>query len=262
MSQSLVRALGLLSQLAQRPATLDELASTSDVHKTTVMRLLHSLESEHFLVRNGAGEFQLGRKFFELSSQALEQRDIRAVARPHLAALNNATGHTVHLAQMEGAEVVYIDKLESRHPVRMYSRIGLTAALHSAAVAKVILADLPPARQEEIAAGLDYVKMTENTITSPRELLAELAQVREQGWAQDRSEHESFVHCVAAPIRDASGRVVAAASFSVPVVLLDHAGLLNLLPALTAGTQAASKDLGWVPERKNFNERQDRSTDR
>lgn len=251
MSQSLIRALGLMSQLAEQPATLDELAATSDVHKTTVMRLLHSLENEHFLVRNAAGQFQLGRKLFELSSRALELRDLRQIARPHLAKLNDATGHTVHLAELEGAEVVYIDKFESHHPVRMYSRIGLTAALHSAAVAKIILADMPRSRQEHIAAGLDYIKMTENTLTTPEELLNELSLVREQGWAQDRSEHESFVHCVAAPIRDASGSVVGAASISVPVVLLDYEGLLKLLPVLINGTQAISRDLGWVSNERN-----------
>ena len=251
MSQSLVRALGLMTRIAEHPATLDELASGSDVHKTTVMRLLHSLESEHFLVRNDAGQFQLGRRLFELSSRALEQRDLRQVARPHLARLNDLTGHTVHLAQLEGAEVVYIDKFESHHPVRMYSRIGLTAALHSAAVAKVILADMPRSRQEHIAAGLDYIKMTENTLTTPEELLAELALVHEQGWAHDKSEHESFVHCIAAPIRDASGRVVGAASFSVPVVLLGYEDLLKLLPVLIQGTQAISTDLGWVATERN-----------
>lgn len=247
MSQSLVRALGLLEQIAQRPATLDELASGAAVHKTTIMRLLHSLEGEQFVVRNHAGQFQLGRRFFELSSLALEQRDLRTIAHPHLADLNRETGHTVHLAEMEGSEIVYIDKFESKHPVRMYSRIGLTAAPHSAAVAKVILADLPAARRETIAAGIDYVRMTENTLGTPEQLLAELELVAAQGWAQDRSEHEAFVHCVAAPIRDASGAVVAAASFSVPVVLLDYPGLLDLLPTLRAGTDAISRDLGWRP---------------
>lgn len=251
MSQSLVRALDLLSQLEKRPATLDALASTSTVHKKTVMRLLHSLEAEHFLVRNNAGQFQLGRKLPELSSLALEQRDLRQVARPHLARLNEQAGHTVYLAELEGNEVVYIDKFESHHPARMYSRIGLTAALHSAAVAKVILADMPRSGQEKIAAGLDYVKMTENTLTPPTALLAELAAVREQGWAQDKSEHEAIVHCVAAPIRDASGRVAGATSFSVPVVLLNYEDLLKLLPTLISGTQAISKDLGWVPNERN-----------
>lgn len=251
MSQSLIRALHLLGELAKQPATLEQLAATQDVHKTTVMRLLHSMESEHFLVRNEAGQFQLGRKLFELSSMALEQRDIRQLARPHLARLNDVTGHTVHLAELEGSEVVYIDKFESHHPVRMYSRIGLTASLFSAGVAKVILADMPRSRQEQIATGLDYVRMTDTTLTSPQELLAELEQVREQGWAHDKSEHESFVHCIAAPIRDVSGRVVAAASFSVPVVLLSYEDLLKLLPLLIAGTQAISKELGWTSHERN-----------
>ncbi|MDJ0318237.1 IclR family transcriptional regulator [Arthrobacter antibioticus] len=251
MSQSLVRALDLLAQLAEQPATLDQLASASAVHKTTVMRLLHCLEAEHFLVRNAAGEFQLGRKLFELSSRALEQRKLREVARPHLTKLNDLTGHTVHLAELEGAEVVYTDKYESHHLVRMYSRIGLTAALHSAAVAKVILADMSRSRQEHITAGLDYAKMTENTLTSAEELLAELVLVHEQGWAHDKSEHEAFVHCIAAPIRDASGRVVGAASFSVPVVLLDYEDLLKLLPVLMNGTEAISRDLGWTINERN-----------
>src|SRR5439155_4559091 len=126
-----------------------------------------------------------------------EQRDIRAVAHPHLAELNNKTGHTLHLAAFEGNDVVYIDKFESHHPVRMYSRIGLTASLHSAAVAKVLLADMPRSRQEQIAEGLDYVKLTENTLTSPKALLDELELVRKQGWAHDKAEHEEFVHCIA-----------------------------------------------------------------
>ncbi|MCA4133460.1 IclR family transcriptional regulator [Arthrobacter sp. M4] len=246
MSQSLMRALDLLQELAVQPATLDELASKSSVHKTTVMRLLHAMEEKRFVVRDDKQRFRLGSKLFELSSLALEQRDIRAVAHPHLAALNAKVGHTLHLAAFEGNEVVYIDKFESRHPVRMYSRIGLTASLHSTAVAKVLLADMPRIRQEQIAEGINYVKLTENTLTSPKALLDELAIVKKQGWAHDNAEHEAFVHCVAAPIRDASGSAVAAASFSVPVVMLDYEGLLGLLPDLKACTEAISEDLGWT----------------
>ncbi|WP_336854600.1 IclR family transcriptional regulator [Sinomonas albida] len=247
MSQSLLRALDLLGELAAGPAGLDELASRAPVHKTTVMRLLHGLEEKGFVVRDGQQRYLLGPKLFELSSLALEQRDVRAVARPHLARLNELTGYTIHLAAFEGPDVTYIDKLESRQPVRMYSRIGLTAALHAAAVAKVLLADLPPSRREAIAASIDYVPLTERTIAGPEALLAELDRVAAQGWAIDDSEHEAFVHCIAAPIRDANGGVVAAASCSVPTVLLDREGLLGLLAPLLACTEAISRDLGWVP---------------
>lgn len=251
MSQSLSRALDLLAKLAERPATLDELTSRTDVHKTTVMRLLHAMEEKRFVVRTEEQRFRLGSKFFELSSLALEQREILSIARPHLAELNSMTGHTVHLAAFEGNDVVYIDKFESRHAVRMYSRIGLTAALHSAAVAKVLLADLPRTIQERIAAGIHYVPITENTLTTPAALLAEFEQVKKHGWAYDNAEHESFVHCIAAPIRDAGNRVIAAVSFSVPIVILDYEGLIKLLPDLKASAEAISKDLGWVSTERN-----------
>lgn len=254
MSQSLNRALELLNELAQQPATLDELASHSNVHKTTVMRLLHAMEEKRFIVRTSDQRFRLGSKLFELSSLALEQRDIRSIARPYLTDLNAKTGHTVHLAAFEGNDVVYIDKLESHHSVRMYSRIGLTAALHSAAVAKVLLADLPRTTQERIAAGIDYVKATENTITTSVTLLAELEQVNAEGWAHDNAEHESFVHCIATPIRDASGQVIAAVSFSVPIVMLSYDDLLKLLPELMATTESISTELGWVKTERTMNE--------
>ncbi|MBC7630342.1 IclR family transcriptional regulator [Aeromicrobium sp.] len=254
MSQSLGRALDLLSELSEHPSTLDELASRASVHKTTVMRLLRTMQEKGFVVRGDDQRFRLGSRLFALSSKALEQRPIRAVAHPHLARLNAETGHTVHLAAFEGDEVVYIDKFESHYPVRMYSRIGLTAALHSAAVAKVLLADMPLGQQESIVQDLDYVRRTPNTLMAPEAMLAELEQVKKQGWAHDNAEHESFVHCIAAPIRDADRRVVAAASITTPVVLLSYDELLKLLPQLISSTEAVSADLGWVKTERTTDE--------
>ncbi|WP_309080723.1 IclR family transcriptional regulator [Zhihengliuella sp.] len=251
MSETLKRALGLLEQISRQPATLDEIAAGAEAHKTTVMRQLHTLEECRFAVRDSRGRYRLGSKVFELSALAMEQRGIVSVARPHLEELNRATGQTVHLAAFEGPDVVYVDKLESHHAVRMYSRVGLTAALHATAVGKVLVADLPRERQEHIAASLNYHRYTENTVSSPEEYLAALAEVAERGYALDEREHEEFVHCVAAPIRDASGRVVAAASTSVPVVLLDFEGLLGLVPSLLSTTEAISADLGWNPQERN-----------
>ncbi|MFT4296729.1 MAG: IclR family transcriptional regulator [Micropruina sp.] len=248
MSQSVRRALDLLSRLAFGPASLDELSRDAPVHKTTVMRLLHTLEAKGFVVRDSQQHYTLGPKFFELSTLALEQRDIRAIARPHLLQLGVRTGHTVHLAAFEGPDVVYLDKIESRQPVRMYSRIGLTAALHAAAVGKVLLAGLPPQRRESVAAALAYRPLTPRTITDPARLLAELDAVAAQGWAVDLAEHEEFVHCAAVGVHDARGRMVAAVSCSVPSVLLDGGrDIHDLIPDITACAEAISADLGWIP---------------
>jgi DNA-binding IclR family transcriptional regulator len=151
------------------------------------------------------------------------------------------------LAAFEAGEVVYIDKLDALQGVRMYSRVGLRAPLHCTAVAKVLIAALPPAAAEQIAAGIDFAPMTERTITSVQAYLAELDRVRTAGYAEDHEEHEAFINCIAAPIRDGSGAVVAAASVSVPTISLPHDDVLALLPNLLDATAAASADLGWHP---------------
>ncbi|GAA2825366.1 IclR family transcriptional regulator [Kitasatospora paracochleata] len=247
MSQTVTRALRLLAELGEGERSLDQLAELIGVHKTTVLRLLQSLEEQRFVHRDADFRYHLGAGLFALSSLALEQRGIRRTAAPHLAELNAATGHTVHLAAYEGGEVVYIDKYDSRHPVRMYSRIGLRAGLHNTAVAKVLLADLPPAERRRVAEAVEYTVHTANTLTTPAALLTELATVAAQGWAQDHAEHEPFINCIAAPVRDATGRVVAAVSMSVPDMVLPYAQVLELLPRLLATARAASADAGHRP---------------
>ncbi|WP_037577782.1 IclR family transcriptional regulator [Phaeacidiphilus oryzae] len=249
MSQSLVRALTILVRLGDRPYSLDELAAELGVHKTTVLRLLRDLEEERFVYRDdrdGAHRFHLGSRTFELAGAALEQREVRAIAAPHLAALNRSTGQTVHLGVMEGEDVLYLDKCEAREaPIRMYSRIGLRMPLHCTAIAKVLVADLPPAERRRIAEGIEYRRFTARTLTDAKAYLAELAKVAEQGWAMDDAEHESFITCVAAPIRDAAGGVVAAVSISVPDVLLPREQVLALLPELRETARAVSADCGY-----------------
>jgi DNA-binding IclR family transcriptional regulator len=245
MSQSLDRALTLLSGLAEGAKTLDQLAEEIGVHKSTVLRLMRTLESHHLVRREGPRHYRLGSALFDLANRALEDRDVRRSAESALAALNERTGHTVHLATYEDGEVVYIDKYEGRHSVRMYSRVGKRAPLHCTAVGKVLVAALGPARRAEVAGSLEFTPLTANTITSAEDYLAELAAVAERGYAVDNAEHEDFIHCVAAPIRGDGGAVLAAVSVSVPKVLLDYDGLLALVPDLLAAAEEASVHSGW-----------------
>jgi DNA-binding IclR family transcriptional regulator len=250
VSQSLDKALVLLDELASGPRTLDQLAERVSVHKSTVLRLLRTLESHRFVQRSGVRYYRLGTSLFELAFRALDERDVRRSVEPALRALNAETGHTVHLASYEDGEVIYIDKYESRHNVRMYSRIGRRAPLHCTAVAKVLVGALPSDRREAVAESITYEKMTPNTISTPRAYLAELARVAERGYAVDNEEHEEHIHCVAAPIRDARGEVVAAMSLSVPQMVLDLDGLLRLVPTLLSAAATASVECGY-PERSS-----------
>lgn len=246
MSQSLDRALVLLDELSNGQRTLDQLAERLSVHKSTVLRLLRTLESHRFVQRDGVRYYRLGTSLFDLAFRALDERDVRRAVEPALRALNAETGHTVHLASYEDGEVIYIDKYESRHNVRMYSRIGRRAPLHCTAVAKVLVAAMPADQRAVLAQAITYEKMTPNTITTPRAYLAELTRVAEHGYAVDDEEHEKHIHCVAAPIRDARGEVVAAMSLSVPQMLLDLDGLLRLVPTLLAAAASASAECGFT----------------
>jgi DNA-binding IclR family transcriptional regulator len=246
MSQSLRRALRILIELGRGPANLDQLAEVTGVHKTTVLRLLRTLAEDGFVFRDGTHRYHLGSRLFELSARALDQREVRQIAAPHLAAFNRRHGRTTHLAVLEAGEVVYIDKLESHDQIRMYSRIGLRAPLHSTAVAKVLLADLPDDELAVVVAGIEFTPLAANTITDPSQFLAEIARVRAQGWAGDREENEPSINCLAAPVRGASGRVLAAVSVSVPEIVLPYQQLLELLPALLDVTTTISRDCGWV----------------
>lgn len=245
MSSSVERALHILVELASGPATISELGRALEVHRTTSLRLLRTLEEERFVRRTDDGRYRIGPRMTSLAQAALEGLDVRAAAATHLRDLGDTSGHTVHLAAPEGGSMVYLDKVESRHAVRMYSRIGAPAPMHATGVGKTVLADLPPVERDKLLGEPPYDRYTPNTRTTRDTLAADLAEVAERGWALDDFEHEEFIHCIAAPIRDASGAVSAAISVSAPGMIIDRPQLLALVPDLTRTAAAISGELGW-----------------
>ncbi|WP_432561046.1 IclR family transcriptional regulator [Kineococcus sp. SYSU DK003] len=248
MSRSLLRALNLLDLVAAGTCTLGDLAAATGTHKSTVLRQLRDLEEVGLVHHDTGHRYVLGPHLFRLAATALENFDVRAVAAPRLRELRDAVRQTVHLAVFDGRRATYVDKLEPRDaPVRMASRIGNTAALHCTAVGKVFLADLPPADRAELVGSLDLRAVTPRTLSTADALLEEVERVRERGWAQDHTENETFVNCVAAPVRGPDGRVLAAVSISVPDVLLPHEAVLDLVPTLLSATAGISRDCGYAP---------------
>ncbi|GAB2951415.1 IclR family transcriptional regulator [Streptomyces heilongjiangensis] len=240
MSQTVDRALSILPLLAEGPADLGRVADRLGVHKSTALRLLRTLHEHGLVYRQSDQRYRLGARLFALAQEAVENLDIREIAHPHLVRLNEQRGHTVHLAVYAENEVLHLDKVESRYPVRMYSRIGKPVALTVAAVAKVCLADLPEGERRALAEKLDYPRYTSRSTPDAAAFLRELAQVREQGWATDLGGHEESVNCVAAPVRGADGRVVAAMSVSAPNVVATADELLALLPLVRRTADAIS----------------------
>jgi DNA-binding IclR family transcriptional regulator len=245
VSQTVDRALRILIDLGTGPKSLDQIAELLGVHKSTALRLLQTLEQQGFTRHDEHHRHRLGPRLFALGQQALDDLDLRRTAGPHLAALNQLHGHTIHLAEYIDGAVVYVDKYESKHPVRMGSRVGATAPAHCTAVGKVLLAWLPEQRRRAAADRLDYTVHTPNTIIGASAFLAELDKVASQGFAEDRAEHEAYINCVSAPIRDAAGTVLAAVSITAPEPLLGYEGVLALLPDLLSAADAVSSEFGW-----------------
>ncbi len=248
MSQSLERALLLLDELGTGPRRLGDLATGLDIHKSTALRLLQVLERHGYVRREGESPvFSLGLRIVELSSLLLERLDARQVARPHLERLASVTGETVHLAVREGSHVVYLDKVESSHPVRMYSRVGLHAPVHCTGVGKVLLAFTDPA----IWPHMSLDRYTPQTITLWDDLVASAEEIVRQGWGRDEREHEESIRCIAAPVFDSSESVAAAISVSVPTSRMGVKELRSHVPHLLATASDISAHLGGARQRRH-----------
>jgi DNA-binding IclR family transcriptional regulator len=248
MAQSVDRAMRALMFVAPQPRTVNEVGEHLGVHPTTALRILHTLLAWRMLDRRPDGTYRLGAAVMELGHQALEALDIRDVAQPFMKEIHDATGETVHLAILENDHVVYVHKIESRHPVRMYSRIGIVAPLHCTGVAKAILAHLPAEERERLVAKADLTRYTERTLTTPEALLADLAAARKRGYALDDEEHEIGIRCVAAPILHADGVVAASISVSTAGTRVNRQTLLSYVEPLLRGTTGASRQLGYHPQ--------------
>jgi DNA-binding IclR family transcriptional regulator len=245
MSQTLDRALQILDFVGEKPRRIGEIADFLDVHHSTALRFLHTLRKHGFVQELPDHSYRLGSAMFRLGFKALEGIELRSVARPHMERLGATTGETVHLGSLEDGDVVYIDKVEADHRVRMVSRIGAIATIHCTGVSKGILAFLPEAERRSLIGAHELTSFTEHTLTSIDALEADLALSRERGYAVDNEENEPGIHCVSAPIFSGEGGVVAAMSVTAPVSRIDRETLLSFVPALREATNGTSHELGW-----------------
>ena len=245
MSQTLDRALHILDFVGERPRRISEIATLLEVHHSTALRLLHTLRKHGFVHELPDHHYRLGSAIFRLGFQALEGIEIRSVAKPFMEQLNALTGETVHLGTLEDGDVVYVEKVEASHRVRMHSRIGAVAPLHCTGVSKAILAFLPTDQRQRLLAGHDFKRFTDYTLTTVETFEADLTLSRERGYAVDAEEHEPGIHCAAAPVFTAEGDVAGAFSLSVPMSRIDRQTLLSFVPSLLDATRGASMQFGW-----------------
>jgi DNA-binding IclR family transcriptional regulator len=248
-AKNLAKGLAILNLAAAEDGglTLAEISRLADVPKPTAHRIINVLLDNGMLRTNSENRYLPGPQCLVLGNRFLDGLDLRREAQDVLRELTRATLETSHLGIKEGTRIVYIEKVDSPHPVRMYSRVGATNPVHSTALGNAILAYRDEADVEEvIAAGLE--RRTPNTLTDPERFRAKLAEVRRRGFALDNIENEEGIRCLAAPVFDHNGDVIAGISVSGPEHRLTLERLEDLAVHVRRSASVLSELLGYAAD--------------
>lgn len=244
------RSLALLRcfNYETRELTLKELAERTGLSKSTALRLLETLESGKFVERDTVtGRYRLGIVCVELGMVGLEHMGIRRIALPRLSLLRDETQETVSLTVMEGGQVMYLDVLESPHPVKIAARPGRRLPLHCTATGKIFLAHMPREDAERVLSG-ELKRYTPNTVCDAALLREELQRIREQGFSTSEQQFELGISAVAAPIWDRDGKLAAVVGLAGPSYRISHQRLLEMGMAVRDTAIAISRQLGIPSE--------------
>jgi DNA-binding IclR family transcriptional regulator len=239
--QVLDRVFDLLDQLAAEPATVAELSSRLDLHRSTVFRLLANLSARGYAVKNeGDGTYRLGMRFFYLGTRALRERIPVQQLRPFLETLAAATGHTTQLWMREATVVTCVDQVESPADLRVVGRVGRTFPIHAATVGRAILAHCSPSIVDRALSGR-IEKLSARTETDPAKIRRELNHIRSQGYADAAGENPLIAEVIAAAVLDLDG----SSDLGVAVLLPSHEQNQRAIgDQVRACADAMAQDLG------------------
>ena len=243
---SVLKVFGILQALGdEHEIGVTELSQRVMMSKSTVYRFLQTMKSLGYVRQEGENDkYSLTLKLFDLGAKALQHVDLIRIADQQMRLLSKETKETIHLGAMEEESIVYLHKIDSQYNLRMYSRVGRRNPLYSIAIGKVLLSWLDEREVREILAPVTFDLKTPHTLANVDALLAELAQVREHGFSEDREEQEEGLRCVAVPVYDRFGHVIAGLSISFPTIRFDDNQLMHYVAILHQAAENISLQLG------------------
>jgi IclR family transcriptional regulator, KDG regulon repressor len=248
--QSLERALTILNKLSDYPEGIQiaRLSEQVGLSKSTVHRLLATLSNMNYVVKDSESDkYKLGLQILFLSRNILNNNDIVHTSKPYLEKLSREINETVHLCIEDRGEIVYIDKIESNQTIRMFSRVGNRAPMYCTAVGKILYSGMETEYFEELISKVNFIAKTEATITSPEELREEIDKIKKQKYALDNIENEEGIRCIAAPIYNHTGKIIASFSVSGPSnrVTMDRINDI-LIEKMRQTSLDISRNLGYI----------------
>ncbi len=253
--EALARGLEILALFSSESPSLSltEIVATLDLNKSTAFRVLSTLEALGYLERDPATRrYRPGLKVLQLGFTALNGLEVGQVARPYLERLAQRVDETASLGVLDGMRVMYVDRIRNRAIVGVVIGIGSHVPAHCTSLGKVLLADLPPDELNHRLADADLKAFTSHTLTDQRALLGELTLVRQRGYATSNEELAVGLRAVAAPIRNASRKAVAAINVSGPVTTISRERLkVEIIPAVVKTAAQISLTLGYSQTEKH-----------
>ncbi|MBE3640161.1 IclR family transcriptional regulator [Mangrovicoccus algicola] len=250
-TQTLMRGLEAVRLVSEGVSDAAGIGRALGVPRSTVHRLLSSLVAAGYLHHLPQGGYLLGPQLISLGERARQQRPVQALAAPVLRRLADLTGDTVHLGVPDGAEVLYLDKIEGTRGLEMRSRPGHRMPLALTGLGKAMMLAMPEPRWEPLWRAAAEIQKSHPGRVPPRpwpEFRADLLEARQRGYCFDLEENEYGIRCAGAPVRDATGQVVAGLSVASAVPFMPESRLAELGPVVAAHAAEISRILGGSPE--------------
>jgi DNA-binding IclR family transcriptional regulator len=245
-AKALVKGIAIINLLAEHKngLRLTDLVSRIDLPRGTIVRLLSVMIDAHLVRHSQDGRYRLGPQCAVWGADFLAGLELREVASDVMARLAQLSDETCHLGVRDGNSVLYIDKVESQHSLRMVSRVGGSNPLHCTGIGKAILAFIPPDELDEYCSR-PLERRTANTIVAPEILRAELQRIRDRGYAVDDIENEVGVRCIGAPVFDHNGDLVGSISLAGPTLRMTWERIEQLTSPIIEGAHELSTRLGF-----------------
>lgn len=249
-----LKPLALLEAVAgmQHPASLAELAIHVGVPKATMHRWLGSLEDAGLIQRTPDGRrYELAMRASQLAFSILSNRPGGAIRHEILKRVVQEVGEACNLTVLDGMQVTYLDRVESKWPLRITFQRGSKVPAYCSASGKLFLALMQPAKRDLILSEIKFERLTENTVVDRKALLKEFLDIRRDGYALDREEYLSGLVCLAVPIFHKKGRsrvCAAALAIQAPVARLSQEEMLTKLPILRTAAQSLGATIGEKAE--------------
>ncbi|MFJ1301673.1 IclR family transcriptional regulator [Pseudomonadota bacterium AL_CKDN230030165-1A_HGKHYDSX7] len=245
-TQTLMRGLAVIQAVAQGARDLKEICARIGVARSTTHRLASCLVQERYLRVLPSLGYALGPRLIELGFQSREAIPMVTLARPHLTSLADFTGDTIHLGVRDGAEVLYLEKIPGKKGLEMRSRVGHRMPLACTGVGKALLLDDDENLWQALhQVGTPVAARAVDPNAGWRVFVERMRDYATRGYAFDLEDNEPSIRCVAAPVRDASGRIAAAVSVSSTVPYMSLERMRELVPAVQRSAAELSAELGW-----------------